>query len=198
MSGSGTALSGRKGRFDHGRRAAERRCRGGVGALGGGVRAMACRPTRAGGAKPATGDDRPCSRESAIAMTFTRGRHGRGIRCHINSASSMPENSSGARGDKPAPLTEAVVTQASTTRERRARELINLIGLAIHCANLPDADEPARREWLVEARRAWDELRDLLPGDSLWEASPGARLDRSPIRCRGFRKVERATNGPET
>jgi hypothetical protein len=68
------------------------------------------------------------------------------------------------------------MTWMSKTREHRARELINLISLATQCANLPDVAEAERRQWLAEARRAWDELHDVLPAGSPWN-------DRLPDRA---------------
>jgi hypothetical protein len=47
--------------------------------------------------------------------------------------------------------------------ELRARELLNLVRLAMRCAELADADDAARRAWHAEAGRAWARLRPLLP-----------------------------------
>jgi hypothetical protein len=47
--------------------------------------------------------------------------------------------------------------------ELRARELLNLVRLAMRCAELPGADDAARRAWHAEAERAWARVRPLLP-----------------------------------
>ena len=47
--------------------------------------------------------------------------------------------------------------------EHRARELLNLVTLARRCARLPGIADDERRVWQLEADRAWQMARPLLP-----------------------------------